>query len=455
MKTKCILFLSAFLIGFGVFAQNSNCNATLSLFSGKAQIKDWEGAKPLYLQLVKECPSANLAVYQYGAMMYKDFLEKGDSANTKETALALIENYKKRLQYFPTKTKKGETLAMIAQVMFDNGIGTKEEQYAAFEKAWTTDEATFESPKSLYAYFSLLVDLHDEGKKDLQEVFAKYDQVMSKIETLENSKAEIAAPLMEKQDGGEELTAKEKKILGNSEIYLSNYSIIKGSINGKLGQRADCENLIPLFEKQFEAKKGDIAWLRIASGRLYAKECTDSPLFVKLVEAQHRLEPSAKSALYLGKLAEESGNSSKAMEYYNESAQLEENPSDRAKVYYVIATNYKKKGSFGSARTFYKKALQQKPSMGAAYLQIANMYATSANDCGNTTFEKRAVYWLAAEYANRAGRVDPSLQKHANQAAASYNAKAPQKSDIFQSGKAGQTVSIGCWIGESVRVPNL
>ncbi len=453
MKTKCILFLSALMVGSGMFAQD--CNISLSLFAGKAQIKDWEAAKPLYLELIEDCPSTNLAIYQYGAMMYKDFLDSCTQDAKTENAEALIENYKKRLQYFPENTKKGETLALIAQAMYDYGIGTPEEQYAAFDNAWDIDPETFESPKSLYAYFSLLVDLHDAGKEDLQEVFRKFDEVIAKIETLENAKAEIAAPLMEKQDALEELTSKEKTTLSNSEIYLNNYNIIKESINAKLGQRADCDNLIPLFEKQFDEKKNDIEWLQLASGRLYAKECTDTPLFVRLVQAQHKLNPSAKSALYLGKLAEKNGNSSKALKYYEESAQLEKNPSDKAKVYYAIATSYKKKGNYSTARNFYRKALQMKPSMGSAYLQIANMYALSANDCGNTTFEKRAVYWLAEDYAKRAGRVDPSLQKHANEAAASYKGLAPQQSDIFNAGNAGKSIQIGCWIGESVRVPNL
>lgn len=455
MKTKCTLFLSVLLVSGGLFAQNTNCSTTLSIFSGYAKNKNYTEAEPYYAKLVKDCPSSNMAIYQYGTRMYRDFIENGDPAKKTEYVQALIKNLENRLQYFPAKTKKGETLAMIAQAKYDNNIGTTEEQFASFDEAWTTDKETFQSPKSLYTYFSLLVDLHDTGKKDLQMVFAKYDEVMKKIEQLENEKAQQAVTLMEKKEAGTKLSSREATILSNTEIYLNNYSTVKESIKGKLGKRADCDNLIPLYEKQFEQKKGDIEWLQIASSMLYQKDCTDSDLFVKLVEAQHQLKPSAKSALYLGKLAEKNGNASKAMDYYNESAQLETNPSDRATVYYVIATNYKDKGSYAKARNFYRKALEQKPSLGAAYLQIASMYAASANNCGNSTFEKRAVYWVAADYAERAGRVDPSLRSTANKAAASYNARAPQKANIFQSGKAGTTITIGCWIGESVQVPNL
>ena len=81
------------------------------------------------------------------------------------------------------------------------------------------------------------------------------------------------------------------------------------------------------------------------------------------------------------------------------------------------------------------------------------MYAASANNCGDTTFNKRAVYWLAAAEARKAGRVDGRLKKAAAQSAASYEAKAPSKSDIFSCSCSGSTIQIGCWIGGSVRVP--
>ena len=57
--------------------------------------------------------------------------------------------------------------------------------------------------------------------------------------------------------------------------------------------------------------------------------------------------------------------------------------------------------------------------------------------------------------ARRAGRVDPSLSGNANQSAASYSAKAPTKTDIFNYGLAGKTISFNCWVGGSVTVPNL
>ena len=294
------------------------------------------------------------------------------------------------------------------------------------------------------------------GKKELQDVFNLYDELIKKIEEQEVYRAKQAEPLLKKQEEGEKLNSSDARTLKNSEIYLSNFSKIKAGINGLLGERADCDNLIPLYNKDFDAKKTNVEWLQRAAKRLSAKDCTDDPIFFKLVEALHTAEPSAKSALYLGQLAAKDGKSAKALEYYNQSAELEDNNLDKARVYMKIAGNYKAKGSFSTARNYYKKALNFQPSLGVAYLQIASMYASSVNTCGDSAFNKRAVYWLAADYADRAGRVDPSIQSNASQTASSYRGRAPQKSDIFQEGvEEGSIIKIGCWIGESVRVPSI
>ena len=69
--------------------------------------------------------------------------------------------------------------------------------------------------------------------------------------------------------------------------------------------------------------------------------------------------------------------------------------------------------------------------MGRAYLLIANLYASSANNCGSTQFEKRSIYWLALKEAKKAASVDASIKKLANRTVESYEGRAPSKTDIF------------------------
>ncbi|PKD19717.1 hypothetical protein APR41_15495 [Salegentibacter salinarum] len=457
MKARFIALITGAVLGSSVLsAQSNDCATMAALAYDDAKAKDYEAAYEPLMKVREECPKYSLATFQYGERALEYKIENAEGAEKEQYIEELISLWEERLELFPNKTSKGKIYADIAQVRFDNKTGTTEELYNAFDKAYTEDRDNFTSPKGLYAYFQLMVDMQDAGERELQDVFDNYDKVMAKIEEEENDAAENLAPLLEKQEAGEELNAKEKKQIQYAEINLKNYNSVKNALNAKLGARADCDNLIPLYKKDFEEKKSDVDWLQNANARLSAKDCTEDPLFFQVSEALHQLEPSANSAYSLGQLAEADGDRTKALEYYNEAAELEEDPNDKARIYYRIASNYKERGSFSQARNYYRRALEAKPSLGNAYLQIANMIAQSANDCGETTFDKRAVYWLAADYAARAARVDPSIASNANETATAYKGRAPQKSDVFQGGRsAGEAIQIGCWIGETVRIPQM
>ena len=213
--------------------------------------------------------------------------------------------------------------------------------------------------------------------------------------------------------------------------------------------------LIPLYSKSFQENKNNPLWIKRAAGRLDGKECSNAPLFVTLVKQLHSLEPSADSAYYLGILNDKKGNFNEALKYYQESVTLETDNYKKANILYRIAVKLKSSGRKTSSRNYAERALSFQPSLGKAYLLIASLYASSANSCGGTQFNKRAVYWLAAQTAQKAGRVDASIRKIANRTVASYNGRAPSKTDIFTDGSQGKRVTFSCWIRRSVKVPYL
>lgn len=457
MKMKAsLVFLSLLFAGNITFAnENEDCTVTLSLFAEAAKIENYAAAYPYLLELRKNCANFHLSIYQYGERLYKNRIENADDGQKMEEFNEYKKLGRERLQHFPNSRKEGAMLADFAQVMFENQIGTAMEQFEAFDEAYKKDKESFTSPRSLYTYFSLAVDLQAEGKMDIKKVFELYDELIQKIEIEENSLAAKITPLIEKQDAGTKLNQSEEKLLGAGETNLRAYSQVKGSINGKLGILADCENLIPMYKKEFEDNKTNIDWLQMAASRLSAKECED-PLFFKLVQELHNLNPSSRSAYYLGQLAEADNKPKLAQDYYIQSAELETDSNRKAAVFYKLGENYRKAGSFGTARSFYRRAIDAKPSFGRAYLQIASMISSSANNCGEKVFDRRAVNWLAADLARTAARVDPSVAANANAAADSYMQRAPSRSDIFTEGMAGKTISFGtCWVGGSVTVPNL
>ena len=439
---------------------NENCNQNLSIFAESAKVKNYEAAYEPWMAVRNECPSLNVAIYTYGERILKSRLKKAEVEAKQTEAQDLMKLYDQWIQYFPTKKGKsriGSILSSKAQTMIDYKLGTPAEIYATFDHAFTQDITSFTNPKGLYNYFKTMLNLHKEGSTDVtpEKLFNKYEEVSEKFEFERVKLAKKLDVLLKKEENGIPLTTKDLK---RKKVYDTNsraIGIFVSNLDAIISKESTCENLIPLYQRNFEENKGDAVWLNRAAGRMKNKECSDDPLFVTIVEALHALEPSANSAYYLGILKDKKGNNNEALKYYEESIALETDPYKKAKTLYKIALEFKSRGRKSIARKYANKALRYQPSLGKAHLMIASLYASSANDCGNTQFEKRAVYWLAAKTARRAARVDASLKKNANKAAKSYEGRAPSKTDIFTEGNEGVIIKFDCWINGSVTVPKL
>ena len=456
MKTK-LYFTAAMLLGFmGVSnaqAQNQECMTNLSIYVEHAKVKNYEAAYTPWKMVYDNCPDINWANFAYGERILKDRVKNSSGADKDANIQDLLSLYDESRKYFPKKAKLADVLIDQVLLKYDNKMIADGEIYSTLSKAFKEDRVNFKNPKALYLYFSSLVDLHKAGSKELQEVFDVYDDVTEKIEVENIKLTDRIAKLLPKEEEGT-LTKKEKKLLKAATTNSKSFGKIAGSIDSKLGDLADCSNLIPLYEKSFEAKKNDVTWVKRAVGRMFNKECTDDPMFRKLFEAQMALDPSADAYVYGGNLKQKAGDTKGAVADFNKALELEIDSRKRSNIAYKVATIFRR-GSKSTARSYAQKAINADGSNGKAYLLIASLYASSANQCGTTTFEKRAIYWKAADMARKAGRVDPSLSGRASQSAKSYSAKAPTKEMIFNSGMAGKTVTFKCWVGGSVKVPSL
>ncbi len=433
--------------------QNAECMTNLSIYAEHAKVKNYDAAYGPWKLVYEACPDINKANFSYGERILAHKIENSTGAEKDGFIKELMKLYDDSIKYFPDSFTPGGVAIDKVLLMYDNKMASDEEIYNQLDKAFKEDRANFKNPKALYLYFSSLVDLYSANKKELQDVFNTYDDVTEKIEEENAELTDVITQLLPKEDAGT-LTSKEKRSLRVATTNSESYGKIAASVDSKLGALADCENLIPLYEKSFEDRKGDITWVKRAVGRMFSKECTDDPMFRKLFEAQLALDPSADAYVYGGTLKKKSGDNSGAIADFNKALELETSPRKKSNIAYKIATSYRNT-SKSTARNYAQKAIDANPSNGNAYLLIASLYASSANECGDTPFEKRAVYWKAADMARKAGRVDPALSGRAAQAAASYEAKAPSKTDIFNSGMAGKTLAFKCWIGGSVTVPNL
>ncbi|MFI1742896.1 tetratricopeptide repeat protein [Thalassobellus sediminis] len=457
MKAKITLLILLFLgLNISFAQQDEECMTKLSIFHEYVKAKNYDAAYEPWMAVRNKCPKFNNAIYVDGEKILKDKIEKAAGADKEAYINDLIKLWEQKGVHFASKTPKGKYAAMSCQLMYDNKDvlhKSKEELYECFDAAYKLDEKTFTNPKSLYTYFSLMVDMFDAGKKPAKDLFNKYDDIVEKIDSEIQNYSVKLNKLIEKEDAGTAITSKEKKYKKFYESYLKAYTQISGSIDSKLGKRANCENLIPLYQRDFEENRHNAIWLKRAVSRMYNKECTDDPLYIQLVKAYDEEAPSADTKYFVGGLLLKDGKETEAISYFNQSYDLETDSFKKSKLAYRIGLILKKKGRFGQARGYFRKALSLNPSNGRPYMAIAAMYAASANSCGDTTFNKRAVYWLAADEARKASRVDPTLKKAAGKSIANYVAKAPSKADIFTAANSGQTIKIGCWINSSVTVP--
>ena len=457
MKKKLYLTMIAVIMSMGLSiaqAQNPECMTNLSIYAEHAKVKNYDAAYEPWKMVYESCPDINKANFSLGERILKHKIKNSSGADKDGYIQDLLALFDNSLKYFPTKFPKAGVAIDKALLMYDNKMSSDDQLYNMLDTAFDGDKANFKNPKALYLYFSSLVDLHEAGKKDLQEVFDVYDDVTEKVEEENKKLTAVLAKILAKEDAGTALTSKEKRQKRAATVNSKSYGKISGSIDSKLGALADCSNLIPLYQKSFEAKKGDVTWVKRAVGRMFSKECTDDPLFSTMVEVQAELDPSADVYVYLGTLKSKSGDNSGAIADFNKAVELETDSYRKSNILYKIATIVRK-NSKSQARNYLNKAIEANGSNGKAYLLLANLYAGSANACGETPFEKRAIYWKAADVARKAGRVDPSLASRANKTASSYAQRAPSKTDIFNAAMGGKTVTFKCWVGGSVKVPNL
>ena len=457
-KLFSLLFISIF-ITFSFSQQNEDDINSLSIFSEYAKAKNYDAAYTPWMELRKRNPKFNSAIYTYGERILKYKIKNSTAEEKVQFINDLVLLWSEKRENFSKKAPLGATLAKTAQLQYDNRSILNIpniELYNSFDIAYKSDLKTFNNPKNLYTYFKLTVELYDSGEKAVEELFTKYDEVSEKIELeIKNFTNKLNQFIPENEDQQQVLSKKQKSQFKSYTSFLKAYTQISKGMDIDLGERGNCENLIKMYDKNYEANKNEGIWLQRAMNRLANKDCIDTELFVTILQQKNNLEPNPDTSYYLGIIKDKEGKSDEAFAYYTQAIDLETDGYEKAKILFKIATKFKKSGSFSKARSYYRKALRYNPSMGKCYIAISQMYASSAKNCGSDNFTQRAVYWLASSEALKAAKFDTNLKKSANSSSKNYLAKAPQKSEIFSSGREGELISIGCWISSSVKVPNL
>ena len=217
---------------------------------------------------------------------------------------------------------------------------------------------------------------------------------------------------------------------------------------------ADCKSIIDVFSPKFEADPTNVELAKKIVNLLRkgnSDECKLSDLYMRAAIVMYESEKSSAAAHAIGQAYFKRGESGKAEQYYNEAISLEEDGSKKADMYYELGLLYfTNMNNYAKARQAARNAVSADTNCGKADMLIGKVYAAGGKECGESAFEKKCLYWLVFDHFQKAKNVDPSLASDANQLIARYSEHFPSEQDAFWVDmKAGQTVTIGCWINET------
>jgi tetratricopeptide (TPR) repeat protein len=424
---KITIFLFLLLAGWSVKAQqpDKECQLKMKQVDSLAHYRLTDDAFASWKEVRKKCPSLSEKLYTTGIELMKHNISatpKDEKEKAVRELLALYDDYDR---YFP-ENKESLTVAK-AIVLHDNKLGTDDEIYALLDKAFATHPEKFRDAAALNLYFELYYAKYRAGDKKItyKEVFAKEDAI----------EAQIA------------------KCRAESDKNSRAYDSVLKSMSRLVKDIATCDNLSSYYGDVFEAKKTDPNWLESSAKKLLDHNCATNPLFAKLSETLQNLKPTARSSYNMGLLSYRSGKTDKAAEYFNQSADLSPAPKDKAATYFMMASTLYMGKDKAKVKEYTGKALKTDPTLGKAYLFLAQLYATSGADCSQSLFEQKAINWLAADVVKKAAVADPSLKATVEKLVQGYTEKAPTKDEIKREKMEGKTVTYGCWINESVQVP--
>lgn len=417
---------------YGSGEDSIRCLNNVSLLSNNGKNKNYAEAEKFWKQAYEECPGAHKNIYIYGAKILDwKISQETDSAKKVELINKLMKMYDDRAKYFGNDSKYGKdyiTTQKAADYIRLMGANAKYGEVYNWLKDVVNNNKENTSAQTLYYYtYASLMKAIEDDKFGEQYV----NDYMTCTKYMDHQLANAA-------------NQKDKE-------EVESYKEPMDDLFARSGL-ASCEMLSKLYtDADIDAHKADTTYLKTIAALFQESEC-ESPLYYKAAKYLFDLKPSAKSAIGLGYEALSKKDYNTAVEYLNKAVSLSKDAKERSTCYYALGVIKMKQNSYAAARDFCRKALAENPSKGEAYILIATMYASSANNIfPSDPVKQRCVYYLVVDQLMKAKNADPSIAGKVNPLIARYSRNFPAASDIFMHPDLdkGKSFTVGGWIGES------
>lgn len=404
-------------------ADSVKCVQNLSLYRDYYKQKMYDDAYKYWHIVYKICPASSERMYVDGTNLIEYKIRKASTDAAKNAYTdTLLMVYDQRIANFG---KEGFVLGRKGTDMLRYMSDQPQKVYDVLAKSIELQGKNSEAG-AIVSYMNALVLLEKAGVKtpaDVVDAFGKMSDYLAYNITKYNGKP-------------------------TQEYYIKAQESVESVSNSYLS----CDILVEMAKKNYEGNKTNQEWMERTADILDKKGCTDAPIFFTIAKNLHATNPSSVSAEKMGIMSLKTKKYQDAVDFFKQALDMNQDDSKTADYYIELAQAYSSMGSFAAARTNARKAAEIKSGYGLPYIMIGDMIAGSSNCGGDDACAQKAIYWLAVDYYTKAKSVDASVAETANSKIATYKKYFPTKEDCFFGGtKEGDTIEIGCWIGESTK----
>lgn len=452
MKLLWAFFIS--MLGFAAVAQVApKCEDSFKVFEGKYLTKNYNDAYAMLPDLRKRCPKVNENLYSYGEVLLKYEIEVATLPEEKKPFVDdLIALYNEQAIHYPAS---GADVKKI-QLQLDYKRITNAEAYKALDAAFNKNREVFTDYNTLLTYYNLFFEEYKAGKGiSDDQYFEKYGDITTQVLNAKLKITNEKEELVKKQETNI-LSDDERQFIADADLNIDGLESVNEVISAQSRDYISCDKMNAYYEKNYEAHKTDYIWTEAMVNALYSKKCYKSILLQKGAIALNEMKPSKESAYRLGMIALKKGDVDAGVKYFEQAAALEADPAKKAKIYFEIASSLKNTDK-ALSKKYILKTVELNPKMGEPYLLLAEMYAnvSQKSDCKLNDFERKVLNFLAIETAKKA-EIEPRYKAAADEAVKRYRKQLPTKEEAkVLKKKKGDVITYGCWINETVTLPNL
>lgn len=413
-------------------SQVDECAKWRSLYYQYVKQKMYRDAGNFWGKALKACGTENLDAkfYTNGRVIFSKLLkkEKENEVRAKEIKDTIYMIYEERMKLKDDPAWTADYASLL--------VSNKSTDYAKIDELFGKSiHKLKDKAKSTHVkqYFKHLI-LNKFNKAPAEQKEAERTNVIEEYIVL----SEYVGTAMKNAKAAEK--EKEVKRQKSAQDFLDKYFL-------KIAQ--DCDVLVGVFSQKLETLPQDLEMKKKKVKNYLAlmdqKKCQSSEVYGQYVDSLIAIEPTADAYFFGGSYASGNNKPSKAVSYFQKAVEMEGDGENKDKYLLNLANAQYKSRS-------YKSAFRTAKSVGGEYradalVICANAIAATANGCGDSTFERKANYWLANDYINRAiaaGKTGVSSSK--------FLSSAPTSNEAFNEGiSSGSSFTLSCW-GESTTV---